>query len=337
MTATILELQTAARMLREAVKDRTYRATPLGLEVARYYRWKKNEWGATKETMRDYEAILAKTALYHCDLDLPDFEPPVGQERLRECWDHYWGDRSARTRAKVRSVWVDFFDWAGRERGMHGNPARALASPKRRDTEQRELFGDSFVAKVIGSQEYLADRLGCILILTYALRRAELAGVRFKHFDLERRRLTVLGKGGVARSVPIVDEPFWRDLGALELDIQAKPDWALLYRQDTRGTVVRRDHSRPIVARSVHTWWYRCLRNAGVVEGDRDSGSWRGLNMHRGRHTVATDILRKTGNIVAAQKLLGHRNVDTTIRSYARFDDSDLARVLLQMREAETE
>jgi len=59
--------------------------------------------------------------------------------------------------------------------------------------------------------------------------------------------------------------------------------------------------------------------------------------MHRGRNTVATDILRKTGNFVAAQKLLGHKSIDTTIRSYARFDDADLARVLQSMREAEAE
>jgi hypothetical protein len=35
--------------------------------AARYYRWKKNEWGATAETLRDYEAILAKLALDHAD------------------------------------------------------------------------------------------------------------------------------------------------------------------------------------------------------------------------------------------------------------------------------
>jgi hypothetical protein len=44
----------AARKLRAALKDRSYRATPLGSAVSRYYRWKKNEWGATPETLRDY-------------------------------------------------------------------------------------------------------------------------------------------------------------------------------------------------------------------------------------------------------------------------------------------
>jgi hypothetical protein len=65
-----LTLAEAARMMREALRDRSYRSTPLGLEVARYYRWKKNEWGATAETLRDYEAILAKLALDHADLDV---------------------------------------------------------------------------------------------------------------------------------------------------------------------------------------------------------------------------------------------------------------------------
>jgi hypothetical protein len=65
-----LTLAEAARMMREALRDRSYRSTPLGLEVARYYRWKKNEWGATADTLRDYEAILAKLALDHADLEL---------------------------------------------------------------------------------------------------------------------------------------------------------------------------------------------------------------------------------------------------------------------------
>jgi site-specific recombinase XerC len=130
MTVESLTLADAARIMRDALRDRSYRATPLGLEVARYYRWNKNEWGATADTLRDYEAILAKLALFHADLELSDFGPPIGTERLRECWDAFWGERSARTRAKVRSVWIDFFEWAVRERGLNGNPARPLAAPK---------------------------------------------------------------------------------------------------------------------------------------------------------------------------------------------------------------
>jgi len=73
-----LTLGEAARIMREAVKDKSYRATPVGLEVAHFIRWFRNEYGATSETLRDYEAILAKLAIDHADLALTDFEPPAG-------------------------------------------------------------------------------------------------------------------------------------------------------------------------------------------------------------------------------------------------------------------
>jgi hypothetical protein len=86
-----LTLADAARMMREAVKDKTYRGTPVGLEVAHFIRWFRSEYGATVESIRDYEAILAKLALDHADLELRDFEPPVGTTRLREFIDARWG------------------------------------------------------------------------------------------------------------------------------------------------------------------------------------------------------------------------------------------------------
>ena len=55
--------------------------------------------------------------------------------------------------------------------------------------------------------------------------------------------------------------------------------------------------------------------------------------MHRGRHTVASDIVRKTGNIVAAQELLGHASIETTRASYASFDTADLAAVLRRIHD----
>lgn len=347
MSATALELGSAARMLRDALRDRSYRATPLGLEVARYYRWKKNEWGATADTMRDYEAILRNLCVYFADLELADFTPPVGTERLRECWDHYWGEKSPRTRSKVRSVWVDFFEWAIRERALYGNPARALASPKKRGV-RRDPFEAEFVEAVIARQHYGADKLGVRLILEYALRRNELILVRFGDFDYEREHLTVNGKGFKFRLVPIPDEAFWGDLLRFRMESGVSPDSYLLYRTDSRRVLCREaeatetlalgngrinhyrwrtkfEHARPVSGKTAHQWWYRCLERAGI-----DAST--GLGMHRGRHTVASEILRASGNIVAAQKILGHESSATTEQFYAQFDDKDLARVLRTIR-----
>ena len=335
-------------MLREAVKDRSYRATPLGLEVARYYRWKKNEWGASEETLRDYEANLRNICLYFADLEIGDFASPVGTERLRECWDHFWGDRTARTRAKVRSSWIDFFDWAVRERGLSGNPARALTRPKARDPE-RKTFGENFVRRALSSQEYVGDHVLVFLVLRYGLRRSGIRNLQLKHFDFERRELTVFTKGGRVYPLPIVEPSLWRRLGELRLEAGLAPDDFLVYRQDTRRrrvpleeatevielksgpagytTVTTRKHSpqRP-APNTVHRWWYRCIVRSGLVP----EGTTSGENMHRGRHTVGREMQRAHHDLELTRQMLGHRDIHTTA-IYAELDTADLASALREM------
>lgn len=320
-------------MIREAVKDRSYRATPLGLEVARYYRWKGNEWGATDTTLRDYEAILAKLALYFADLNLQDFEPPVGTERIREVWDHYWGDKTPRTRAKVLSVLRDFFAWACRERSLHGDPTLPITRPKQRGV-QRGTFAVATLEKVIAAQPRRRDRLALRLLFYLGLRKGELQRVQFKHFDTPRRRLIVFGKGGKIRKVPIVDEALWRDLEQHILERNPSPDEYLLY-PERHGPLNQHRHrgeapygllwenrTKGMAPTTMQRWWTTCLARAGVAYQP----------MHEARHTAITELLRTPGShLKHAQLLAGHASIQTTADIYAHLDDEDLERILREM------
>jgi site-specific recombinase XerC len=327
---TLQALADAARLLRESVKDNSYRATPLGLEVARYIRWFRSEWGAAPGSIDKYEQALARLALYFADLELTDMEAPVGVERLRECLDHYWGTVEPATRGRVIATWRSFFDWAIREnRGIISNPARALTMPKRRDT-RREPFPEKFVRRAV-AQRHGCDRCGVVLVLLYGVRRAELAGVQFRHFDFGYRQLSLVGKGGKVRIIPIVEDEFWVDLTSLELD-QGGPDIAgdkyLICPRRRTGMNTRFFHAKRMLPRAIDRWWYDRLEEVDLIQPDarRDHG------MHRGRHTVATEILRETGNIVAAQELLGHSSPETTRQYYAGFDTRDLEAVIRAAR-----
>lgn len=225
-TPTLQALAFAARVQREAMKDKSYRSTPIGLEVGRDYRWKKNEWGATAETMRDYEAILGKLALDHADLEVSSFKPPVGTELLREFIDNRWGERTARTRAKVISVLRDFFGWAVREGRLHGNPALPIFRPRRRDVA-RGTFTEGDVRKLLTSQPRLRDRVALLLLVRLGLRKSELARVQFAHYD--GRNLTVFGKGGKVRYLPVVDRQLREALERHILERGPMPDEFLLY------------------------------------------------------------------------------------------------------------
>ena len=311
--------------MREALRDRSYRSTPLGLEVARYYRWKKNEWGATAGTLRDYEAILAKLALDHADLELADFAPPVGTERLREFIDARWGDRTPRTRAKVISVLRDFFSWAVRERGLPGNPATPIFRPRKRDVA-RGTFTPADVAKAISSQPRQRDRVA--LLFRLGLRKSELARLQFKHYD--GRQLTIFGKGGKVRYLPVVDAELRLQLERHILDRAPTPDEYLLYPEKIGPefyggplATIWQDRARPLSSTAMHRWWVGCIKRAGLAHRP----------MHEARHTAITEFLRRSGNLKLAQMLAGHADIGTTANIYAHLDTTDLEAALRALGE----
>ena len=90
---------------------------------------------------------------------------------------------------------------------------------------------------------------------------------------------------------------------------------------------------RPMSSPTLHRWWYRHAQAAGLV----GEGMTSGLNMHRARHTFATD-LRRVADLGAASQALGHSDLSTTASIYGHYDLSDLERAmeaLAQAREAE--
>jgi site-specific recombinase XerD len=336
--------------MREATRDRSYRATPLGAVVGRYYRWKKNEWGATDKTMIDYEPPLARLALEHADLGIKDFEPPMGTDRLREFIDKGWGEQSARTRSKILSILKDFFGWCIDNDLIYGDPTVKIKHPRTRET-RRELFSNAFVAGLLASQTYPTDRIGCELICVYGLRKGELRSIQLKHFDFDRKQVGIIGKGGKVRYVPIPDDAFWLRVGEFQLLGLSSDDY-LLYRFSNRRCRVSldeagetldtgkevigyahretRDHSQPPGESLAHSWWYRCVIRAGLAPKGTNGGS----NMHRGRHTAITELLRTPGvNLKHAQLLAGHKKIETTGNIYAHFDTEDLASAMTKRLE----
>jgi hypothetical protein len=75
-----------APLIRDAMKDKSYQLTPIGIQAAEYLRVKRKR--LTGDSYRDYESGLDKLARYFPDLRVQDFEPPTGTQRLEEFLDH---------------------------------------------------------------------------------------------------------------------------------------------------------------------------------------------------------------------------------------------------------
>jgi integrase len=203
--AEALTYPAAQRIVREAVRDKSYQLYPMGMEAAAYLRSKRKR--LTKGSYRKYEACLDKLARHFPDLELKDFEPPVGTERLEEFLDATWGDAAPRTYNSNLSVVRDFFKWLVVRGELRGDPTLAIERAKARQPHRETFSTDQFRA-IVAAQDDLRDRLVLRFLLTYGLRKGSIRAVQFKHFDHVRKTLTVFAKGGTVRTLPVPDPAF---------------------------------------------------------------------------------------------------------------------------------
>ncbi len=178
--------------MREAVKDKTYQLYPMGQEAAEYLRVKRKR--LTDSSHRDYERGLDKLARYFPDLEIQDFEPPVGTERVEEFLDQQYGDGSARNYNKNLSILKDFFRFQILRGKLHGDPTLIIERARPRQV-YRTTFSNDQRRAIVAEADELRDRIAVRLLLDYGIRKGALQAVQFRHFDHQRKRLTIFTKG----------------------------------------------------------------------------------------------------------------------------------------------
>lgn len=338
-TTDALTYAQAVRIVREAMRDKSYQLTPIGAEVAAYMRHKRKR--LTKASERGYESFLHKLACDFADFDnLRQFEPPDGTRLIEEFLDRRWGDLSPGTYNVALSIVRDFFKWACARGYMLGNPTDGIERAKARQPH-RTTFSASERRRIIADQPSLRDRIALRLLFDYALRKGALQRIQIKHFDHVRKRLTVFTKGQKVRDLPIPDPAFWHDLERHILDAEAQPDHYLMasFKVIPRGNtgqppIIKTYPEKPMSdSAGMHRWWYGCLQRAGIVP----QGVEHGERMHKARHTAGQRVLDQTGDLKLVQKLLGHESIRTTGDIYVDYDIQQWAERLRHAHELEAD
>jgi integrase/recombinase XerC len=227
--------------------------------------------------------------------------------------------------ARKLSAWRRFFDWLGARGEIAGNPAAGIRAPRRAKRLPKALSPDQAVrlAGHAAAETSIALRDKAMVELLYSsgLRLAELVRLDWRYFpadgrgagstswlDLDARRVTVLGKGGKVRMVP-VGAPA---VAALREWLRARDGQV---GAETRPLLVSARGTR-LSARSVQ------LRLARLAQALR-----LGVHVHPHvlRHSMASHILQSSGDLRAVQELLGHASIATT-QIYTRLDWQHLAK-----------
>lgn len=272
---------------------------------------------------REARAELNKNSVRHHRYVLGAFAEVVGRDKPLELikrndllkWVEANGRRPAATRRAYYARVSTFIGWCLEEGLIDKDPRRGIKRPSVPRAVHRSLDYAQIKALFAACKDS-RDRLILTLGLQLGLRCGEIARLQVGDVAWGMRSITVTGKGGNQRILPVTDEAraaLQRYLSSTEL--YAGP----LFPSPTH-------FGAPVVAETVSRWWATIAWNAGVK-----SRPWDGVGSHAARHTAATDVYRESRDPLAVQTMLGHRSLQTTT-DYVRKSDVEGLRVAVEGR-----
>ena len=214
---------------------------------------------------------------------------------------------ASRTMARTASSLRRYFGWAERTGVCSTDPSGSLRSPSGGARLPRVLRADELhqllespadrAAEPPPPERDLRDRVVLEVLYGSGLRVSELCGLRIDDVDLARRRLTVWGKGSRQRIVPLSDPAaevldawlsWGRDRHLAATSSGGDPE--LLFTNQRGNPMTPRDVRRILDRRAPAP-----------------------THPHALRHTFATRLYHRTGDVLLVKEALCHRNVESTL------------------------
>jgi integrase/recombinase XerC len=202
-----------------------------------------------------------------------------------------------------------FYQWQLKHGRIAASPAAGIRAPKAPRKLPQVLDVDEAVQLVelpTDAPLGLRDRAMLELFYSSGLRLSELCALRWRDLDLADGLVTVLGKGGKQRSVPVGSHAR-----------KALDDWRRESQGQTDGAVFPGRGGAPIGARAVQIRLRQLAQRQGL---------FKRVHPHLLRHSFASHVLESSGDLRGVQELLGHADIATT-QIYTHLDYQHLAKV----------
>ena len=202
-----------------------------------------------------------------------------------------------------------FYQWLLKHGRVEANPASGIRAPKAPRKLPQVLDPDEAKALVEVPTDAplgLRDRAMLELFYSSGLRLSELCALRWRDLQLDDGLVTVLGKGGKQRIVPVGS--FARS---------ALREWRADTGAGDEAPVFPGRGGKPIGARAVQVRMRQLAQRQGL---------FKRVHPHLLRHSFASHVLESSGDLRGVQELLGHADISTT-QIYTHLDFGHLAKV----------
>lgn len=207
---------------------------------------------------------------------------------------------AARSQARLVSSLRGLFRHLHAERAIAADPMTLVSSPKR-SRRLPSLLSQNDVMALLAAPDRdtprgLRDAAMLLTLYAAGLRVSELVGMKLADVDVRGGFVTVLGKGGKRRVVPLDGTA----CNAIELyRQQVRPLWARPNEARLFLTALRKPMTRQ--------GFWKLIRGYG-----RAAGIAKRLTPHVLRHSFATHLLQGGADLRAVQAMLGHADIGTT-------------------------
>lgn len=194
-------------------------------------------------------------------------------------------DVAPATRSTYATIFRVFYTWATQQGLIEKNPMDGAPVPRRPKYAPRPVENIQ-LSRVLAACSRKSTRAMVLLAALAGLRVHEIAKIRGDDVDLERRTITVIGKGNKRAVIPL--HPVLADLA------QTMPEVGYWFTPwDSPDT--------PISGKSCGQAISRAMRRAGV-----------NATAHQLRHWYGTSLLESGADLRTVQELMRHESLATT-------------------------
>jgi Phage integrase family. len=224
----------------------------------------------------------------------------------------------------------NIFNFAVEMQFIKESPLKNVPAPKRRP-KKVEVYTLEETQKLLEclNNEPLHWQIVIKLAVTTGMRRSELFGLEFKHFDYENRIVHVeqaltytkdggfqiheikKGNGEANKRDIVISEALIPDIKKLEL-LRKKERLAAtkpLWRDGKYNFLLAHENGKPYNPSSIKNWWKRFIKRHNL----------KYINIHALRHTSATLLINQGVHAKIISERLGHADIQTTMNIYGHF------------------
>lgn len=260
-------------------------------------------------TLDAYRRDLAALTSW-CESNAGSDLSTLAAEQLRQfvAAEHRRG-LSSKSLQRRLSACRSFYTWLLKQGRIEVNPAAGLRAPKAPRKLPQVLDADEAVQLVelpTDAPLGLRDRALLELFYSSGLRLSELCGLRWRDLDFIEGFVTVLGKGGRQRRVPVGSHAR-----------KALLEW----HTDTRSAA-----EAPVFPGRGGAFISQRAVQIRIKQLAQRQGLFKNVHPHMLRHSFASHILESSGDLRGVQELLGHADIATT-QIYTHLDFQHLAKV----------